>query len=584
MLFINNSELNMTENENILIKIDVPEKGTITLLHTFKVNLFESLLNPKNKILYTMNPNEELNLDIPNGVKSLVHINSIKGKGEIGYEFDDNSTQVISGKYSVFYLQSVENNDNRRIKIKTDSENSFYFYIYIKIGSIKRNINGISLGSAKLRTGEGFPIEFYSKISENEGYTINFNINNIKEIEDQNSDISIFKIKAYIVTEEIIERLKLDDTFVFSANNPFIGKYETGFGISKLTLSSENIKKYYEKNKNNYIYLIIEESNTNPTILNNINGEISILQNNKLDYVAPENIYINSNLEPNENSTHKYKIIKKNGNDKIIRVEFSSSSDNIKYRIYNDKIYKLNSNLTSIVYEENENLGKKNIDIKLDDVYDSFIFEVYTDKIEDNKNKLSYSLRYRADGGKKVFNNYKTIAKTNGEFEIKVQKNDNFKNVEIIIPSIQLSHSLQKVYSTYYLKIYKYDENDIMINNTISIVDGIEPYKTYEFKFDGEFYNKNIEIPYENLYYITITAITPDRELLSYKSFLIDKDFSDDNQSIDWLLIIIIIIVVLVLILLILIIHCILKKRKNRIEDNELAMEPIINNENKLED
>ena len=546
MLFINNSELNMTENENILIKIDVPEKGTITLLHTFKVNLFESLLNPKNKIIYSMNQNEELYLNIPNGMKSLVHINSIKGKGKIGYEFDDSNMQTISGKYSALYLQSLENNDNRRIKIKTDSDNSFYFYIYIKIGSIKRNINGINLGSAVLRTGDGFPIEFYSKISENEGYTINFNINNIKEIEDQNSDISIFKIKAYIVNEEI-------DTFVYSDTNPFIGKYEAGFGILKLVLSSEDIKKDYKKNKNNYIYLMIEELNTNPSILNNIQGEISILQNNKIDYVAPENIYINSNLEPNKNLTHKYKLIKKNTNDKIDR---------------------LNTNLSSIDHEEKENLGKKNIDIKLDDNYESFIFKVYSDEIMDNKNNLSYTLRYRTDGGKKEFNDYKTIANTNGELEIKIQNNDKFKNVEITIPSIQNSKNLQKVNSTYYLKIYKNDENEIMIDNTISIVDGIEPCKTYEFKFDGEKYNKSIEIPSENSYYITVTAITPDKELLAYKSFLIDKDYmkdKKDNKSNFWIIFGIIISLILILGVFVFIYNH--YKRKKSINNDELMQQ-----------
>jgi len=567
MLFINNSELNMTENENILIIIDVPEKGTITLLHTFKLNLYESLLNPKNKILYTMNPEEELYLNIPNGVKSLVHINSIKGQGKIGYEFDDNSTQIISGKYSALYLQSLENNNNRRIKIKTDSENSFYFYIYIKIGSIKRNINNINLGSANLRTGEGFPIEFYSKISENEGYTINFNINNIKEIENKNSNISIFKMKAYIVTDEIIERLKSDDTFVFSADNLFIGKYETGLGILKLVLSSEEIKKNYVKNKNNYIYLMIEELNTNPSILNNIQGEISILQNNKIDYVAPENIYINSNLEPNNNLSHKYKLIKKNENDKIIRVEFSSSSDNVQYKIYKEIIDRLNSNTSEIDYKENENLGKKNIDIKLDDTYESFIFEVYSEPIIDNKNNLSYTLRYRADGGKKVFNNYKTIDKTNGELKkIKDQNDGKFKNIEISIPTIQFSQTLLKVNSIYYLKIYKNDQKDI-INNTISIVDGIEPYKTDEFKFDGEYYNKSIKIPCENSYYITLTTITPDKELLAYKSFLIDKDNKDnnDNKSYGWIIFIIIIVILVI-------IFGIFYFKKRKIGINELSL------------
>ena len=175
MLYIPNSKLKISEDENILIKIDVPEKGMVTLLHTFKTNLKESLLNPKNKILYSMNPNEELCLDIPEGAKSLVHINVINGKAKGGYEDDENSIQEISGKYSSMYLQSTENNEeSKRIIFKTDSENSFYFYAYIKIGSVKRNINDIGIGSGKLRTGEGFPIEFYSKISENKDYTINF--------------------------------------------------------------------------------------------------------------------------------------------------------------------------------------------------------------------------------------------------------------------------------------------------------------------------------------------------------------------------------------------------------------------------
>jgi hypothetical protein len=315
---------------------------------------------------------------------------------------------------------------------------------------------------------------------------------------------------------------------------------------------------------------MIEELNTNPSILNNIRGEISILQNNKIDYVAPENIYINSNLEPNYNLTHKYKFIKKNANDKIIRVEFSSSSDIVKYRIYNDKIDRLITNSSLIVYE---NLGKKNIDIKLNDTYESFIFEVYHDNIVDNKNNLSYTLRYRTDGGKEKFNNYKTIAETKGELKkIKDQNDSKFRNVEISIPTIQNLLTLQKVNSIYYLKVYKYDEKDLMISNTISIVDGIEPNKTYEFKFDGENYNKSIQIPLENLYYISLTTITPDKELLAYKSFLIDKDNTDykDDKNNGWIIFIVIICVILFVVILVLSIHFI--KRKRSIKANELLI------------
>ena len=301
MLHVSNTELNLSEDDNILIKIESPEPGNVTLLHTFKYNLIESLLNPKNKEIYYLNPNSELYINIPKGVKSLVHVNSISGKGKLGYENDLNNMQEISGKYSSMYLQSTENNQNR-IKISTNQQSDFAFYAYMKIGSIKRNINEISLGSAVLRTGEGFPIEFYSKVSENEDYVINFNINNLnfKELEQENYDMSIFNIKAYIVTEEIIEKLKLDDTYVYN-KNPLKGKYEIGFSMAKLVLNREYIKQYYSKGNKNYVYLVIEDSYTNPTILNNICGEITVWQNNNIDYIAPNNIYINNNLETKAN-------------------------------------------------------------------------------------------------------------------------------------------------------------------------------------------------------------------------------------------------------------------------------------------
>ena len=574
MLFISNSELNINENENILIKIYVPEKGIVTLLHTFKINLAESLLNPKNKILYYLNKNEELHLNIPNGAKSLVHINVINGKAKVGYQNDNESIQEISGKYSSMYLQGIENNDNRKIVIKADSENSFYFYTYIKIGSIKRNINDIGIGSAKLRTGEGFPIEFYSKISENNDYTINFNIENIKEIEDKNSDISIFNIRGYIVTEEIIEKLKLDDTLVYSGT-PIIGKYETGFGIAKLVLLKEDIEKYYEKNKNNYIYLIIEDSYENPSILNDIIGVITILQNNNIDYVTPDNVYINGNLEPGQNTTNRYKLIKKNSNDKKIRIEFSSSSKNIKYNMY----YNRNENLlssTQVDYEVKNNLGKQNIDINLDENYDSFIFEIYSDKIENDINKLSYTLRYRTDEGKKVFRNYKL----NGKTEINTQKKDKIKNIILSIPAIQDSETLEFISAIYYIKIYKQSGNDLLINNTISIINGIEPYKTYEEKINEESIKKNIEVPNDkNKYYIVITAVTSDKELLSFNSIFVEEK-NDEKNNKWWIIILIIILVIILLIVLIIVIHCILRKRKNKIEDNEIGILPLSNEKN----
>jgi hypothetical protein len=57
-------------------------------------------LSPINKLLYRLNPNEELYLDIPNNFKSLVHIKVIDGKAKVGYKYDENNLREVSGKDS----------------------------------------------------------------------------------------------------------------------------------------------------------------------------------------------------------------------------------------------------------------------------------------------------------------------------------------------------------------------------------------------------------------------------------------------------------------------------------------------------
>ena len=580
MLHVSNTELNLSEDENILIKIESPEPGTVTLLHTFKYNLIESLLNPKNNEIYYLNPNSELYINIPKGVKSLVHVNSISGKGKLGYENDLNNMQEISGKYSSMYLQSTENNQNR-IKISTNQQSDFAFYAYMKIGSIKRNINEISLGSAVLRTGEGFPIEFYSKVSENEDYVINFNINNLnfKELEQENYDMSIFNIKAYIVTEEIIEKLKLDDSYVYN-KNPLKGKYEIGFSMAKLVLNKDYIKQYYSKGNKNYVYLVIEDSYTNPTILNNICGEITVWQNNNIDYIAPNNIYINNNLETKANSVNKHKLIKKNLDDKFMRIEFSPSSNNVKYKMYynNTKTDLLTNSQIDLI--EFDNLGKKIIDINLDNNYDTIIFEVYNEKEENDINKMSYTLRYRTDKENK-FKNYVT----DGEIKlIEQKKENNMRNITLSIPTLKDNSTSEIIMVEYYLKIYKYSENDLLINNTISSVDNLDPYQIIEFTINNTVYNHTITIPNDNnKYYIIINAITNERELLSYNAFIIDgeenkqnedgkekekQEEKKDKEGLKWYWILIIILAVLILIVaILLVVRYILKNRKNQVED-----------------
>ena len=206
---------------------------------------------------------------------------------------------------------------------------------------------------------------------------------------------------------------------------------------------------------------------------------------------------------------------------------------------------------------------------------------------------MSYTLRYRTDKENK-FKNYIT----DGEIKlIEQKKENNMRNITLSIPTLKDNSTSEIIMVEYYLKIYKYSENDLLINNTISIVDNLDPYQIIEFTINNTVYNHTITIPNDNnKYYIIINAITNERELLSYNAFIIDgeenkqnedgkekekQEEKKDKEGLKWYWILIIILAVLILIVaILLVVRYILKNRKNQVED-EAQMTPLTV-ENKL--
>ena len=116
--------------------------------------------------------------------------------------------------------------------------------------------------------------------------------------------------------------------------------------------------------------------------------------------------------------------------------------------------------------------------------------------------KLGKKIRYRTNERKKDFKNYESINNSNGALILKQQKHDQINNIKITIPSIKDSEAFKKMWAAYYLNIYKYNQE-----TTISIVDSFKLYKSYEFKFEENFYVKNIELPKEENYDISLKPL-----------------------------------------------------------------------------
>ena len=153
------------------------------------------------------------------------------------------------------------------------------------------------------------------------------------------------------------------------------------------------------------------------------------------------------------------------------------------------------------------------------------------------------------------------------------------------------------------IKFINYSNKGIFVNGTISLVDNLEPYKIIHFNGKDEIYNQNIELPNDNeKYFLSVNAITDERELLSYNSVLIelekekepesdkktDSDKTDSDKKTDsgtkednnskssglpgWALaLIIVLLVLLALAIGFIIFRCIMKRKGNVVEDNSKA-------------
>jgi hypothetical protein len=330
---------------------------------------------------------------------------------------------------------------------------------------------------------------------------------------------------------------------------------------------------------------------------------------NKNDFLMPLDTYINGYLSTNEES-HIYNLNKKNVNDTKLRIEFSSSSECYEFKIVNNT---KNQNNEVEINPKNI-LGKKVYDIDfIDDNSQNFTLKIMHKT--GNITEFSYSLRYRTDEGTKTFINYEITGEHKTITSTEIKNENNTKTIQINIPPVKKSNEL--VDANYYLKIYEKNEKSSTISDTIAIVDEVEPLELYYIKCNDDSCNKIVNISSVNSYIISVIAVTPDKELLSYKSIEIigtgeDKktdeptgkqsdeetetqtgdsgqpginNDGEENKENSYTVVFVIIIVVLVILLAIFIILYILKRNKSQaIElEKDIALVPVNENNNAIE-
>jgi len=245
---------------------------------------------------------------------------------------------------------------------------------------------------------------------------------------------------------------------------------------------------------------------------------------------------LNGNLDY-KNNKNEYKIIKKYKNDKKLRIELSSS-DNVNFSISYPKIVEIYRVLNDIKFEETKGLGKKYIDIDIETINNPLIFSIYQNNLTENKS-VYYSFKYKTNKGSENFKNYSTFDDKEGLIENNYTFEENKINIHLKFPSIKDKVTSNKIKVKYYLKIYKYNENQTILNDTISVIDTISPIVSYEYNFEElkDYYEKDLVLlNYNNShnYYVTLSAVViDDHEFIGYKSFIINSKKEDDKKEDD---------------------------------------------------
>jgi hypothetical protein len=164
---------------------------------------------------------------------------------------------------------------------------------------------------------------------------------------------------------------------------------------------------------------------------------------------------------------------------------------------------------------------------------------------------------------------------------------ENKIKLHLKFPSVINKENQNLIKAKYYLKIFNYNENAIVVNDTISVIDSIHPVYSYEYNFEelNNYYEKDLILINNNndSYYCTLSAVViDDNEFIGYKSFIVNitkekKKENDEKNKIQWWHIVLI--VLLVILIVVLVIFIILHfKRKNSELIDEKTLNELQNN------
>lgn len=300
---------------------------------------------------------EESTKNIGNG-NNYAYFYLREGTGEINGHY-------FSGDYSALAIYSSSND---KIIINPLKNPLTYYYITDNLKRVQTEID-LNKGG-KFIFNKDFPFQFYTAIDGvNDDITFNIQFNKLERTSSSNNEEINFEIEAYVFDEITIKDFANNNINEnYYPYDPICkGYYDIGFRIGTIIVFKEEIEKHIKTSFQNHLYIVVKKSDSIDSYLvfEKVEGQFLFVSKDLSS--IPENFYIFNNLKPGIKNYHLYKLEMEPSLGKNIRIEFSSSGNELDCKILENKKY---DSISEEIYsdfsyeiERTKGMGKEYIDV-----------------------------------------------------------------------------------------------------------------------------------------------------------------------------------------------------------------------------
>ena len=554
-------------NKYLFVSVVSKTNTTIQLMTSFYSIEKEMSVNPNTPQLFIMN-NEKLELEFNNYYNNFaINLMSFSGEAEIFWSNENNNKYYLRGREDrLSFFCKMDNNKLiiNNLKTKNNTKDNeipgLAFYLNYELKSVK-NFDETQFGKSVTfeYVNSQLPLDIYTKLPNyDKNISIFFSFYNI-EPEDYNKYMNNkINIKASIITQATVLNVKSDPTTSVFGNNLVQGVYDPGLRVGFLRLTKENFDsfKISESDKPN-LYVTIIDDNTNENVkYTKISLKMTVIQENSLVQTS-ENVYQYGSLSTNKACVYKLKPYLQKPN---MRIEFSSTDENIKYNI--SKSSENKNDGTIIVNREKNYNGRKLIDINADPENNDYLYlHIYR---EENDTKQEENLE-----GNFVFKyiNYVEISNLKDYYisNSEIIASEENKTITLKFNAIPNSTFFNV---TYIVKLIYSKDNTIKETIAFSSIYNVIKVKEYKNPNVDEG-NINLEIQNkEDANYVVIYAIINDKSINEYVSYKVSKikkteNKTDDSSSTSTIIMVIVILLITVTVILVISLFIFSKKNKD---------------------